>query len=864
MKKIYTFFAGIFMISCLIGSSIAAVAQENDTIAPVVLDFQIEFLDHTHNDSVGAVFTVEYSEAIQLVDTFTIVTHYQDNETWVEYEVYNESEVAVEGNKLTITPQRAFLFSGRYELIIIAGAVTDMEGNRAQAFTRTFVADQGGPFVENYDLAFTYNTAKDSVSAVFTLTYNENVRLFENFIISTHVSANGGWEEYDVYDSSEVTVQGNIVTIRPNRMFSASKRYELVVAFGAVLDMAGNMATSFTRVFVADTTPPEVTNFQVEFTDASSADSVTATLTLTYSEDVQLYRNFIIATHVRNTQGWVEYERIADTSVVVSGNTVTINPMRAFSRTGTYELVVAAGALIDLAGNRAPAYTHIFLRDSVAPRLIEIQPNLAAPVPVNAPFVFTFDENVRLATPFGFYTYQWDSVQNNFIEYERLEASQAKVNGNVITFTPTRAFLPNYRAQIILTAGSVMDLEGNRYINVTDGDSLSYVSKRFWTSDRDTAYIVFNPADGDSITAVPEELTIDFNGEIALANGNVTLESVVYLRHNGNDLDHQVSHDTVNHVITIVPAVELAMGNSYTYGFTAGLVYVDGEAIPAQEATFVIADTTSAINDVAIVEIHGDTVSSPLLGQEVRITGTITGIYPNEGFYVQDDNAARSGIWVQYTGALGIALGEGVSVTGTVDEEEGIAVLVAETVAPAEISVAIEPIVIQLGTDSIPMYQGVLVQFENLRASAANEEGGWWLYAEENADSVSVSSQMFAYTPVADNSYNLTGIVTVRQGVYSIEPRMEADVVDVTIPSNVDVFPGIDFRIYPNPFNGSVRINNHDKLSRVVISNITGQRVIDINNPASEINTSQLVNGVYIISLFNDRQLVKTERIVKQ
>jgi hypothetical protein len=74
----------------------------------------------------------------------------------------------------------------------------------------------------------------------------------------------------------------------------------------------------------------------------------------------------------------------------------------------------------------------------------------------------------------------------------------------------------------------------------------------------------------------------------------------------------------------------------------------------------------------------------------------------------------------------------------------------------------------------------------------------------------------------------------------------------------------IQFKVYPNPFNDYIKIDNAEKLSRVVISNAVGQRVIDVVNPGREVRTPNLVSGVYIISLFSDDVIVKTERIVKR
>ena len=77
-------------------------------------------------------------------------------------------------------------------------------------------------------------------------------------------------------------------------------------------------------------------------------------------------------------------------------------------------------------------------------------------------------------------------------------------------------------------------------------------------------------------------------------------------------------------------------------------------------------------------------------------------------------------------------------------------------------------------------------------------------------------------------------------------------------------FSTIDFKVYPNPFNDFIRIDNHDKLSRVVVSNIAGQRVLDIENPTYEIRTGRLVTGVYVVTLISDGEIVKSERIIKR
>jgi hypothetical protein len=74
----------------------------------------------------------------------------------------------------------------------------------------------------------------------------------------------------------------------------------------------------------------------------------------------------------------------------------------------------------------------------------------------------------------------------------------------------------------------------------------------------------------------------------------------------------------------------------------------------------------------------------------------------------------------------------------------------------------------------------------------------------------------------------------------------------------------ISFKVYPNPFNEYIQIDNNEKLVRVVIMNIAGQKVIDLEYPENRIRTATLVSGVYLVNLFTETGLAKTERIVKR
>jgi hypothetical protein len=74
-----------------------------------------------------------------------------------------------------------------------------------------------------------------------------------------------------------------------------------------------------------------------------------------------------------------------------------------------------------------------------------------------------------------------------------------------------------------------------------------------------------------------------------------------------------------------------------------------------------------------------------------------------------------------------------------------------------------------------------------------------------------------------------------------------------------------NLKVYPNPFSDYIILKDDSNiLTRVVISNIAGQRVIDIVNPEREVRTPNLVSGVYVVTMFTKDGIAKTERIVKR
>ncbi|MDO8951063.1 MAG: Ig-like domain-containing protein, partial [Draconibacterium sp.] len=270
----------------------------------------------------------------------------------------------------------------------------------------------------------------------------------------------------------------------------------------------------------------------------------------------------------------------------------------------------------------------------------------------------------------------------------------------------------------------------------------------------------------------------------------------------------------------------------------------------------------------AIADIQGTGDVSNYVGSRLQVKGTVTAVAPGEGFFMQDANAAWSGIWVEFSAATyeGIQIGNGVSVVGEVAEVANVTSIISAIVQFVPPMIEISPILLQNPSDAkAEKYESVLVAIDGARATAASAGSGEWTIYYQQSNNLTINDWLYDDAVVVkDHYYDVKGIVNGRLDGFKLEPRIESDVKDITVLTGIDPVPGNDFKVYPNPFNDEIKIDNNEKLTRVVISNIAGQRVIDIEYPENRIRTANLVSGIYVISLYTENGIAKTERMIKR
>lgn len=121
-----------------------------------------------------------------------------------------------------------------------------------------------------------------------------------------------------------------------------------------------------------------------------------------------------------------------------------------------------------------------------------------------------------------------------------------------------------------------------------------------------------------------------------------------------------------------------------------------------------------------------------------------------------------------------------------------------------------------------------------------------------------IYSGTYSYTITKDSYHSMTGSLEVT----------DAD-VELTISFTPVSVSGLDsekFNLYPNPFTNSVTIKGLQDVERIVISNIIGQKILDIassKRESIELNTSKFDKGVHLLTLyFKDGSRI-TKKIIK-
>jgi len=119
-------------------------------------------------------------------------------------------------------------------------------------------------------------------------------------------------------------------------------------------------------------------------------------------------------------------------------------------------------------------------------------------------------------------------------------------------------------------------------------------------------------------------------------------------------------------------------------------------------------------------------------------------------------------------------------------------------------------------------------------------------------ESITTNIDGVATTILENGTYSFTITATdyeIYNDVFSISGS-NRNIICILTPVSTEIQTILSFEVYPNPFDSSITLKGAQDINRIIITNILGQRVIDIKIIGSEqitIPTEVLIDGIYMI-----------------
>lgn len=124
------------------------------------------------------------------------------------------------------------------------------------------------------------------------------------------------------------------------------------------------------------------------------------------------------------------------------------------------------------------------------------------------------------------------------------------------------------------------------------------------------------------------------------------------------------------------------------------------------------------------------------------------------------------------------------------------------------------------------------------------------------------SNTHYGWAKVVITGNSTTGYtVTFQQIAYESTPNTSIGAGQ--LPSGLNTINTTNLSIYPNPATNLININGSENSTKIVITNILGEKTMEFNSPISSINIESLKPGVYFLTLFNGDKTSTTKLIKK-
>lgn len=290
---------------------------------------------------------------------------------------------------------------------------------------------------------------------------------------------------------------------------------------------------------------------------------------------------------------------------------------------------------------------------------------------------------------------------------------------------------------------------------------------------------------------------------------------------------------TINGVYTVTGVVNFAFDEFRICYRNADDIIADVPT-PTLTPIFNIQNTTEA------------TGASPLVDQFVTTTGIVTGIRPGDGYFLQSAPGAWNGIYV-YSTASQPAVGDSIVLTGKVTEYFGMTQL--STISNLVVVASGKPLPaftnIQSTQVNTEAFEAVLIKVP--QATCSNANAGFGMFEINDGSGVAkVDDDIFAFTPVLNSQYMVSGPVFYSFSEFKILPRNAAD---IQLLSGLNDLSSESISIYPNPTKDVLNVSGEYMINEIRVLDNAGREVLR-STPNSVLTTftvENLVSGSYYV-----------------
>ena len=232
-------------------------------------------------------------------------------------------------------------------------------------------------------------------------------------------------------------------------------------------------------------------------------------------------------------------------------------------------------------------------------------------------------------------------------------------------------------------------------------------------------------------------------------------------------------------------------------------------------------------------------------GSQVYTGGIVTAVRDDSSFYLTSGSGAWSGVYV-YSNDYLLYEGDSVVLDAEVDEYYELTELKNVTNLQVISSGNIfSPNYCNTAAADSEEFEGCFVEVSN--AICNNDNAGWgeWIVNDGSGDLI-IDDLFYSFTPILNQSYTVSGVITFSIGAFKLLPRNGSDVAGfISVNETTENI----FYMYPNPLNQSNLNINLQNNSNVSLFNLSGQliKTYQLKSGNNSVNLDFLNKGLYMI-----------------